>query len=82
VVIDFSVEDDPNITIFIGQRLVTTLDVYDTQSAHGQTDILFDEESLIVRPAMGDAPVHAGQHVTPDMPVAIGKEYPADSTHG
>ena len=81
MVIDLAVEDDPDILVLVGQRLMAALDVNDAQPPHGQADILFDEEAFVVGPAMRDPAVHAGQHVTLDVPVAIGKEDAADSTH-
>ncbi len=73
MVVDFAIENDPDVMIFVGQRLVSALDVDDAKPPHGQTDILFDEEALVVRPAMHDAAVHARQHVAFHVPVAIRK---------
>ena len=81
VVINLAVENDPDIVVFVGQRLMAALDVNNAQTPHGQADILFDEEAFVVGPSMRDSSIHAGQHVTLDVPVAIGKEDAADSTH-
>ena len=35
VVVDFSVEDDPNVAVFVGQRLMAGLHVDDAQPPHG-----------------------------------------------
>ena len=63
VVVDFAVENDPDILIFVGRAAGVRLDVDDAQPAHGQANILFDEETFIIGPAMDDAAVHARQHV-------------------
>src|ERR1035441_10871341 len=46
MVVDFSVEDDPNILVLVGERLVPGLDVNDAQPPHGQADIFFDEKTV------------------------------------
>ena len=81
MVINLTVEYDPDVLIFVGQRLMTTLDVDDAETPHGQANIFLDEEAFVIRPAVHDAAVHARQHVALDVPVAIGEEDPADSTH-
>ena len=81
MVVDLAVENDPDILIFIRQRLMTTLDVNNAEASHGQADVLFHEKPFIIRPAMHDAAVHAGEDVPFDVPVTIRKENAADSTH-
>ena len=81
MVIDLAVENNPDIAILIRQRLMAALYVNDAQPAHGEADILFDEESLVVRPAMDDAAVHLGEHIALHAPLAIREEDSADSTH-
>jgi hypothetical protein len=61
VVIDFTIEDDPNAFVFIADRLVTGLDVDDAEAAYRQSDILLDKKTAIVGPAVGDLLVHRDQ---------------------
>ena len=81
MVINLAIENDPDILVLVGQRLMAALDVNDAQTPHGEADILLNEETLVVGPSMHDSSVHAGQDVTLDVPVAIGKEDAADPTH-
>ncbi len=81
VIVNLAVEDDPDIMILVGQRLVAAFHVDNAQPPHGQADIFFDEEALVIGPAMHDAAVHARQHLSLNVPVAFGKEDSADSTH-
>jgi hypothetical protein len=81
VVINFTVEDNPNVSAFIAQGLMTGLNVDDAEAAHRQPDVLFDKEAIIVRPAMDDLPVHSGEQVTIHPPGSLGMKDAADSTH-
>jgi hypothetical protein len=82
VVIDFTIEDDPNVSVFVAKRLMTGLNVYDAEAAHSQPDILLDKEAVIVRAAVDDLLVHSGEQVTIYAPGSVGMEDTADSTHG
>jgi len=81
VVVDLAVENDPDIAILVGNRLMAALDVDDAQAAHGKADVFFDEEALIVGAAMRDAAVHTCEDVARNAPVAISKKDSADSAH-
>ena len=58
VVVNFAVENDPKRLVFIGDRLVTGLNVDDAEAAHGQSDVLLDKETGVIGPAVGELPVH------------------------
>jgi len=61
VVIDFTIEDDPNAFVFIADRLVTGLDIDDAEAAHRQSNVLLDKKTVIVWPAVDDLLVHRDQ---------------------
>src|ERR1019366_7074829 len=52
MVINLTVEYDPDVLIFVGQRLMTTLDVDDAETPHGQANIFLDEEAFVIGPTM------------------------------
>src|ERR1039458_7175951 len=81
VVVDFTIEDDPNALIFIADRLVTGLDVDDAEATHSQSDVLLDKKAVIVGPAVDDLLVHRDEHVAIHSHIWLGMENTADSTH-
>jgi len=81
MIVDFTVEDNPEALVFIRDWLMTSLNVDNAEPAHGQSDILFEKEAFIVGPAVRDAPVHTTQRIGLYMPVTIREENAADSTH-
>ena len=81
MVVNLSVIDDPDAFVFIGDRLMPGADVDNAQPPHGESDILFHQETAVVRSAMHDLLIHRGEHVRTDAPVSIGMEDSADSTH-
>jgi hypothetical protein len=42
VIVNFTIENDPNTPVFVTEGLVTGLDVDDAEAAHGQSDVFFD----------------------------------------
>src|ERR1019366_3122074 len=65
VVINLTIEDDPNAPVFIAQWLMTGFDVDDAQAAHCQPDVLLDKKAVIIRTPVNDLLVHG------DQPVAV-----------
>jgi hypothetical protein len=53
VVVDLSVESDPDGFVFIRNRLVAAREVNDAEAAIAERDFALEIKSLIVRPAMG-----------------------------
>jgi hypothetical protein len=82
VVIDFPVEYDPDVAIFVTERLVTALDIDNAEAAHGQSGVAVDKEAVVVGTAMNDLPVHRRQQLTIHSLNRVGMENAADSTHG
>jgi hypothetical protein len=81
MVINFTIEDDPNVSVFIAQGLMAGLNVDDAEPSHGQPNVLLDEEAVIVRTAVDDLLVHCGEQVAIHAPGSLGIENTADSAH-
>jgi hypothetical protein len=81
VVVEFAVVDDPEVLVFIADGLMAGLNVDDAQPPHGETDIPFNQETLIIRAAMDDSLIHFCQHVPLDPPSSILIKNSADSAH-
>src|SRR5512146_2170949 len=60
MVIDLAVEDDPDVLVFVGKRLMAGLYVDDAKAPHGQADAPLHEETAVVRTTMNDLVVHCG----------------------
>ena len=80
VVVEFAVVDDPDVVLFVADGLVTGLDIDDAQPAHGQSDVSFHEEAIVIGAAMNDLLIHTGERF-PLSPASIGVENPANSAH-
>ena len=63
-VVNLSVEDDPDRTIFVGNRLVTTGNVNDRKSPHAYGCAAFDVIPGVIRPAMRDDIAHLFDQLT------------------
>ena len=61
MVVDLAVEDNPDIRVFIRNRLMPSLEIDDAQPAHGQANIPFHKETIVIRSPMHDLLVHPGQ---------------------
>src|SRR5947209_10837695 len=57
-VVDFSIEDDENSTVFVENRLVTARQVNDAEPPHAQAHAIFDKNAFVVWPAMHDLLTH------------------------
>jgi hypothetical protein len=81
VIVDFSIEDDPEVAVFVRNWLMPSLHVYDAQAAHSQADVFLDENALIVRTTMNDLLIHHVERFTLDALTPIRKHDAADTTH-
>src|SRR6185437_2035197 len=81
MVVNFTVKDDPNVFVFIGEGLMPGLEVDDAKPAHGEADASFDEEPAIVRATMNDLIIHGSQAFTLNSRVALRQKDSANSTH-
>jgi hypothetical protein len=61
VVVDLTVVGNKKRTILVRHRLMTSLNVNNTQTTVAKAHVLIDVHSLIVGPAMGDDITHAPQ---------------------
>ena len=81
VIVDFSVVHDPNAAVFIADGLLAGSDINDAQAAHGQTDVFFHEESVVIGPAMNHLLVHRRQKSAIHPTGSIDMQNAANSTH-
>jgi hypothetical protein len=81
VIVDLAVEYDPDATIFVAERLMAGLYVDDAEAAHRQSGIFLDKESVVVRPAVNDLPVHRFQSVAIYPLSPVGMKNATDSAH-
>src|SRR5438876_5601418 len=81
MVVDFPVVNNPQILVFIRDRLLPGLHVNDAEPPHSQTDIFLDEKTFIVWSAMHDLVVHPDQCVALHRLPDIGIENSANSAH-
>src|SRR5438477_12838238 len=61
-IIDLTVQYDPDGLIFIVDRLVTSLEIYDTQPPHAECHMVHQHHAFIVRPSVLDAVTHCLQY--------------------
>src|SRR5437667_8806008 len=81
MVINFAVKDDPEIFVFVGQRLVAGLDINDAEAAHGKSDPAFHEQAAIVRATMNDLIIHRSQAFALNSRVTLRQKDSANSAH-
>src|ERR1035437_10510025 len=67
VVVDFTVVDHGDRAVFIADGLVPCGEIDDAEPAHGQPNVPFDEEAIVIRPAVSNLPVHPLQNSTVDL---------------
>src|SRR5580700_10985330 len=81
VVIDFTVENYPDRTIFVAERLMSVGDVDDAEAAHAEADIALRENAVIVWTAMGHHIAHPSQDDRVGVSVLAELEYSRNATH-
>src|ERR1700733_13977392 len=64
IVINFAVQHYPDAAILVGERLMATSDVNDTEAAKSQADARAQECAFVVRAAMNDRVGHATDNLT------------------
>ena len=57
-VVDLTVENDPDRTIFIKNGLMAAAQIDDAEAAHAESHTIFDVDALIIRSAMHDFFTH------------------------
>jgi hypothetical protein len=58
MVVDLSVEDDPESAVFVGKRLMTAFHVNDAEAAHSDAGDAVCVETLVVRSTMRNNTAH------------------------
>jgi hypothetical protein len=81
VVVDLAIKYDPKCLVFIADWLVTSANVDDAETAHRQSDVLLNENAIIIWPAVDDLAVHRQQRVAANVARPIRMENAANSTH-
>src|SRR5208282_849060 len=81
VVINLSIKDNPNCTVFVGEGLVAGVEVDDREPTKAQADRPRHVVSLVVGTAMIDCVCHRLQKSRRDARVAIKIKLSADATH-
>ena len=80
-VVDFSVEDDPDAAIFVGDRLVARHEVNDVEASHRETHVLVHKEAFIVRATVRERVGHSLELFGLDRPGAVVINYAGYSAH-
>src|SRR5205823_1208324 len=70
-VIDLAVEDHPDGSIFIGERLIAGGQVDDAEASMAQADAASDVKAVRIGPAMRDHPRHRAQALTVERLTAV-----------
>src|SRR5229473_1038404 len=81
IVIDLTIEDDPEGSVFIGQRLVARLQVDDAQTTHSDAETAVRVKPTAIRPATGQHLSHSEQPLTVRWPRAVTAEDAEDAAH-
>jgi hypothetical protein len=81
VVINFSVEDDPDIARCVRKRLLSGMQVNHTQPPHPQSDIFVQEHTVVVGAAMRHAAIHGLKRLALDLLPFFDNEDSAYSAH-
>ena len=81
VIVNFTVKDDPEALVFIGNRLMSGLNVDDAEPPHREAHIAFNEKTFVVRSSMHNLAVHARENISIDSLSRIRIENAADTAH-
>ena len=81
VIVDFAVVRDPYRAVFVAERLLAVDEIDHGETAMSKADEAVEVDAAIVRPAMRQLRIHAGQHPSRYWPVLAHIEYSANPTH-
>src|SRR5579864_6101839 len=81
MIVDFAVEDDPDGTIFIADRLMSTRNVDDAETAHAEPDPALREESVIIGTAVRHDVAHVPQSARIGLRPFAKFKYSCNATH-
>src|SRR5205085_775399 len=80
VVVDFAVENDPDGSVFVRDRLVAVIEIDDAEAPHANRHAVADVHTLIVRAAMRHDPAHGTNLVFLNGP-SVPANYACDAAH-
>src|SRR5262249_35562471 len=63
VVVNFAVKDDPDVSLFVADRLMPALHIDDAEPAHCQTDAPLDKKAGVIGAAVHNLLVHFCQRL-------------------
>src|ERR1700691_1632714 len=80
MVVDFTVENNPDRTVFIAEGLVSGCQIHNAEPSHADPDGTIGIDSLVVRPAMDHGTAHPAESLGL-TPTASELHDPSDATH-
>jgi hypothetical protein len=81
IVINFTIQEHPDGSIFIADRLVAAGDINNAEPPMAQTDSAIHINALVIRTAMTQSSVHLLYVLPGDGPGMVKLKNPADSAH-
>jgi hypothetical protein len=81
VIVNFSVENDPDGTVFVADGLMASGKIDDAEAAHAEPNPALGEEAIVVGTAMGHHVAHTSQNARIDSCVCTEFKYSSNSTH-
>src|ERR1700676_1575793 len=81
IIVDFTVENDMNAAVFIGQRLVAAAEVNDGEATETQADRARNRVTVVIVTTMSDGVGHALDESGSDRGRRIENQFSADSAH-
>ena len=81
MVVDFTVENDPDRTVFIADGLMSGGEVNNAEAAHSQADPALRVKAIVVWTAMSHDVTHASQDAGIDVRILPELKYSCNSTH-
>src|SRR5271157_314049 len=81
-VVNFAVENDPCVAVFVEDGLMSSGEVDDAEAAHAETSAVGDVETLVVGAAVHDLVAHMAHKCFGNVALASCAHHSSDSTHG
>src|SRR5882762_6199061 len=81
MIVEFAVVNDPDVLFFVCNRLMPRPYIDNAETAHGQPDVLFHVETVVVRTPMNNTLVHLLERCTLDAMHLVDMNNPANSAH-
>jgi len=81
MVIDFSIENDPEIFVLVRKWLMTCLNVDNAEPTHSESNLSFNKKPLVIGASMHDTAIHDREAGPVYILTLAGIENAADSAH-